>query len=177
MIADAVKRAVGDAMRGMRQAFRALVKVDQLERGIQLASGEGLDGEALKGLELFQQFGLTSVLPAGTQVIVVPLGGRTSHAVIVASEQPTYRLALDAAGEMAIYNQWGDYVWLKQDGQMKVKAATRVEIDAPLVHLTGNLTVAGRVDVVGDVVGEGVSLPHHVHSGIAPGPGDTGGPH
>lgn len=140
MSPGAVKKALQQALASVRGAFRAKlssVSGDPVQRAVV----EGLQGEPLAGLELFQQFGLTSAPPAGTAVIVVPLGGRTSASVIVATEAAAYRLQLGAQGEMAIYNQWGDSVWLKQGGEIAIKASAKVEIDTPLVHITGALKV------------------------------------
>ncbi|MGE0333100.1 MAG: phage baseplate assembly protein V [Ramlibacter sp.] len=165
MIGDAVKRYVGDAMRQVRLAFRAVGSATKASetRRIRLVDGEGLAGEQLKSVELFQQFGFTSALPAGTQLVVLPLGGRTSHAVVIATENAAYRLEVKESGEVALYNQWGDYVWLKKEGQMVLKAATSVEIDTPLAHFTGSVVVAEAVTVGVDVVAAGISLVDHVH--------------
>ena len=37
------------------------------------------------------------------------------------------------------------YVWFKEGGEVVVKATTKVTIDAPLTHCTGNLTAAGTI--------------------------------
>lgn len=140
MSPGAVRKAVQQGLASVRGAFRA--KLASVSGGpVQRAGVEGLQGEPLSGLELFQQFGFTSAPPGGTSVIVVPLGGRTSASVIVATEAGAYRLQLGAQGEVAIYNQWGDSVWLKQGGEIAIKASTKVEIDSPLVHIKGALKV------------------------------------
>ncbi|WP_254000364.1 phage baseplate assembly protein domain-containing protein, partial [Kingella kingae] len=43
-------------------------------------------GRQLLDIEQLQQFGFTSHAPAHTDVIVVPLGGDTSHGIVIASE-------------------------------------------------------------------------------------------
>jgi phage baseplate assembly protein gpV len=42
--------------------------------------------------------------------------------------------------------------------------------------ITGNITVTGRIDVTEDVTATGISLVSHVHGGVTPGGGTTGGP-
>ncbi|STU35668.1 Mu-like prophage protein gp45 [Klebsiella pneumoniae] len=67
---------------------------------IQQVQVKGLAGEQLQDAELFQHFGFTSCPPAGTQCIVLPIGGQTSHAIIIATENGAYRLQV-ASGEVA----------------------------------------------------------------------------
>jgi phage baseplate assembly protein V len=139
------------AMAGVRQAFRGVLGQSKVDTPIQLANIDGLAGEAVSGLEIFQQFGCTSTLPAGTTVIALPLGGRTSASVIVATEHAAYRLKLNEAGEVAIYNQDGDHVWIKRNGQIQIKASVHVEIDCPLVSTTQDMVVGGNLAAVGSI--------------------------
>jgi phage baseplate assembly protein V len=150
-IANQIRRALGN----VRSAFRAVL--GQLDSGkpVQLANIDGLAGEPLPGIEVFQQFGITSTMPPGTTVIALPLGGRTSASVIVASEHAAYRLKLTAAGEVAIYNQDGDHVWIKRNGQIVIKASVQVAIDAPLVTALHDLAVGGNVTVGGNLTAAG----------------------
>ena len=55
-------------------------------------------------------------------------------------------------------------------GQPVTVKAPQVTLDTPQTHVTGDVTVDG------DVVASGISLVHHVHSGIMPGPANTGEP-
>lgn len=145
MSLDIIRREIARGMASSRQAFRGLLgSVDKTKR-VQLASLEGLNGEALQGAELFQHFGFTSAPPAGTQVIVLPLGGKTSAAVLVATENGNYRLQLGADGECAIYNQWGDHVWMKQNRVIDVTAALSVDFTTPTVNMSGALHVVGNI--------------------------------
>ena len=138
---DVIRREVERAKAGVRQAFRGLLgSLDKAKR-VQLANLDGVAGEALPAMELFQQFGFTSAPPAGTQLIVLPLGGKTSAAVIVASEHGAYRLQLGADGECAIYNQWGDHVWLKQNGEMVAVASAKITATAPIVNINAATSV------------------------------------
>lgn len=155
MSPDQVKRAIRIAMAGVRSAFLGVVGNVKRTSPIQRATVDGLASEAIPGVELWQHFGFTSTPPAGTQAIVLPLGGRTSASVIVATEAAAVRLVLNQAGEVAIYNQDGDYVWLKRNGHIKVKSALEVTIDAPTTNVTGNLAVAGNVSAGGNVTAIG----------------------
>lgn len=141
MVTERIKQGLAS----VRQAFRASLQGVQLGRPVQLLRATGLAGEPLPDVELMQHFGLTSAPPDGAQLIAVPLGGRTSATVIVASEHGSYRLRLGARGEVALYNQWGDHVHLQADGTVHLQARTQVVIDAPTVRCTGDLEVDGQV--------------------------------
>ncbi|HBS2747328.1 TPA: phage baseplate assembly protein, partial [Klebsiella quasipneumoniae subsp. quasipneumoniae] len=101
------------ALRGIRLAFRGRLTRVKSGLSIQQVQLKGLAGEQLQDAELFQHFGFTSCPPAGTQCIVLPIGGQTSHAIIIATENGAYRLQV-ASGEMAIYSEEGAYVHIKK---------------------------------------------------------------
>ena len=71
---------------------------------------------------LFQQFGFTSALPDNSDVIVLPLLGRSGLSVIIASENGKFRLKGLVKGETAIYDAQGKYILLKKDGGIIVEA-------------------------------------------------------
>lgn len=171
-----IRREIGRALAGTRSAFRAVQTGLVLATRIQRASGEGLAGEELSDMELFQQFGFTSTPPKGTQLIVIPLGGRTSAAIVVATEHGTYRFKLDADGEAALYNQWGDVIHLRQDRKIHVKAAAEVMVETPLATFSGDVQVEGTLTAAVDVIGGGISLKTHKHGGVQAGGAQTGVP-
>lgn len=55
-------------------------------------------------------------------------------------------------------------------GEAVTVKAPSVTLDTPQTHITGDVTVDG------DVVASGISLVHHVHSGVMSGPANTGEP-
>lgn len=185
---DQIRREVARGLAGARGAVRAVLQGISLAQRIQRVQAEALAGEQLQDVELMQQFGFTSAPPDGAQLIVLPLGGRTSAAVVVATEHGSYRFKLGAQGEMAIYNQWGDFVHMKADRSIHVKAAAKLFVEAPLAEFTGNVTVAGTLGVTGavttgstivaagNVTGAGKSLATHTHGGVQAGGSNTGAP-
>ena len=173
---EQIRREVQRGLAGMRSAVRAVLQGMAIAQRIQRVDAEALAGEQLQDVELMQHFGFTSAPPAGAQLIVLPLGGRTSAAVVIASEHGDYRFHLNAQGEAALYNQWGDVVHMQADRSIRLVAATKVRIESPLVEVTGNLTVAGTIVATGNVTGAGKSLATHVHSGVAFGVSNTGAP-
>jgi len=160
-------RHIQRALAGVRSGFRAVLAGLDRSPKVQLASGEGLADERLQAHELFQQFGFTSAPPAGTQMIMLPLGARTSAAVVVATEHGNYRVVLGAQGEVCVYSLWGDRVHLREDRTilvqapkvvvdaatsmtintpvLTVNASTQVNLNTPLVHATGDVTAVGNV--------------------------------
>lgn len=158
---EQMRREIARAMAGVRGAIRAVQTGLTLATRLQRVSVDGLAGESIPELELFQQFGLTSAPPDGSQVILLPLGGRTSAAVVIATEHGAYRFRLDAKGEAALYNQWGDVVHMRQDRTIHLVAATQVLIDAPLlqvngqIHSTGNITSDANITAAGNVFDQG----------------------
>lgn len=57
-----------------------------------------------------QQFGLTSMPPAGTQVVVIPIGGATTHSVVVATENGNFRVKnLKGGGGGYLRSVWLNY--------------------------------------------------------------------
>ncbi|NYY42937.1 baseplate assembly protein [Escherichia coli] len=105
---------------------------------------------------VLQQFGFSSVLPAGTDVVVMSLAGNRSSAVVVASGHQSYRINDLSSGEVVVYNQWGQYVRLGEDGvvveaagqPVTVNSATTLEVTAtdgvtlktPSLKVTGDIT-------------------------------------
>jgi phage gp45-like len=150
-----IKQMLARAQAATRAAFRGVLGQLDVSKPVQLANIDGLAGEAIEGLELLQQFGFTSAPPAGTTVIALPLGGRTSASVIVATEHGAYRLKLTAAGEAALYNQDGDHVWLKRNGHVHIKASMQVEIETPNVLMHQNLAVGGSITAGGAIAANG----------------------
>lgn len=167
---EAIRREVERGLRAVRQAFRGVLRGQQLQTQVQRARVSGLAGEDVPDAEVMQHFGFSSAIPAGADVIVVPVGGKTAQSVVIASELGAVRIQLDAAGETVIYNQWGDRVHLKQDRTILVQAEVAVTIQAPTVTMSGDLVVDG------DVTASGISLVHHVHAGVQTGGGSTGAP-
>lgn len=142
---DHIRREIGRALSGMRAAFRAVQTGLTIATRIQRVSGEGLSDEKLADMELFQQFGLSSAPPDGSELIVIPLGGRTSASVVIATEHGTYRFKLGSQGEAALYNQWGDVVHMRQDRTIHMVAQLQVLIDAPLLQVNGQIHSTGNI--------------------------------
>ncbi|OXI36775.1 phage baseplate assembly protein V [Burkholderia aenigmatica] len=185
-----VQKQIDRAFAGVRQAYRAVISLCASDTPVQLAQVDGLAGETTPDVEVFQHYGITSNPPAGSMAVVVPLGGKTSHSVIVATEHASYRLAGLQPGEVAIYTDEGDSIVLRRGRviditteTLNIKAATAVNIDTPIVNMAQRLNVKeqitgqggmsvsggdgvevdGSMKVSQDVTAAGKSLVHHKH--------------
>ena len=154
------------ALRAVRLPFRARLTARNDAPGLQLAQAEGLAGEQAQAVEILQQFGFCSGVPAGSDLIVLPLAGRTSAGVIIATENAACRLKV-GPGEVRIYSQEGAYIHIKQGriiemdcdelavtvknnarltaGQgVTISANGGIRLDTPQTTVTGNLTATGE---------------------------------
>ena len=184
MDARTVDSRIGRALARVRLAFRAVLSALDTKPGVQLAQADGLAGEKLQAAELMQHFGFTSAPPAGAQCIVLPMGGKSAHSVIVATEAGAYRVDGLKSGEVAVYNKSGARIMLKEGKVIEIEcdrfmvtAKESIGMYAPVWDMgadedgegevegtwRGNLHITGtsRADV--DHVSGDVSLRHHLH--------------
>lgn len=61
-------------------------------------------------------------------------------------------------------------------GEAVTLKAPSVTLDTPQTEITGEVHIVGNVTVDADVVASGISLVHHIHDGVIPGPATTGEP-
>ncbi|WP_175992263.1 phage baseplate assembly protein V [Burkholderia vietnamiensis] len=189
MIREFQKR-LDRALAGVRQAYRAVISLCASDTPVQLAQVDGLAGETTPDVEVFQHYGMTSNPPAGSMAVVIPLGGKTSHGVIVATEHASYRIQGLQRGEVALYTDEGDSIVFRRGRiidigteTLNIKATKQVNIDTPDVNVTHQLNVQeqitgqggmavsggngmkvdGSVKVTQDVEAGGKSLVHHKH--------------
>ncbi|MGT3353865.1 phage baseplate assembly protein domain-containing protein [Yersinia enterocolitica] len=101
------------------------------------------------------EFGFSSGLPAGTDVVIGFLGGDRSSAVIIGSNHQSFRHVGLNSGETVIYSQWGQYVKLTEAGiiieangqpvtvnnatEVTINAAEKVRLNTPLLEVSGDI--------------------------------------
>ncbi|ELW7373657.1 phage baseplate assembly protein [Yersinia enterocolitica] len=101
------------------------------------------------------EFGFSSGLPAGTDVVIGFLGGDRSSAVIIGSNHQSFRHVGLNSGETVIYSQWGQYVKLTDAGiiieandqpvtvnnttEVTINAAEKVRLNTPLLEVSGDI--------------------------------------
>ena len=142
---------------------RAILRVVDDTMPIQAVQADLLSGETRDRVERMQEYGFTSVPLPGCRGIALFVGGDRSHGAVIATEDNRYRKKGLGAGEVAIYTDEGDSIYLKRGRIIQITAANGVVVNAPTV------TVAS-----GDVIASGISLVNHVHPGCQG--GTTGAP-
>lgn len=171
MIREIDKR-INRAMGRIRQAFRGVINTVNTAPGVSLLQVSGMAGETAQDNELFQDYGFSSVPPAGTECVVLPIGGKTSQGIIIATEHAAYRIKALQGGEVAIYTAEGDSIVLKNGHlievttqTLKINAATKVEMNTPLLQVND-----------GDIKADDISLKNHRTSEVQSGTGVSGVP-
>jgi len=156
VMAQLVRDQVARGMRTVRQAFRATAASNSHAGPLIGVEMQGLAGESVSG-ELFQHYGFSSAPLAGAEYLVIPVGGKSGHAVVVASEDGRYRLKLQD-GEVSLYTDEGDYVHMKRGRVIEVvtddlvfKVKNKVRFETPLVEMSGDQHIAGSIKADGEI--------------------------
>jgi phage baseplate assembly protein V len=151
-----IDERISRKLAGMRQAFRGVVTLVRAAGAVQFVQGEGIKGEKVQGAEMFQHYGYTSNPPAGTMCVVLPMGGKTGHGIVIATEHGTYRLKNLQPGEVALYSDEGDSVILKRGRVMEVTTQTlTVNCATATVNCTGKATIKAAGGIDADGAGDG----------------------
>lgn len=153
---------IARALNALRKPFRMVIDRVTPGKGVKKVYGEGLANESVKGAELFQQYGLSSCPPGGTMAVVVPLGGVSTHAMVVATEHATFGVNLET-GEVAVYHREGHFIHLKNGRLIEVECddyriqCKRFEVTATdgASVTTPRLVASDQVEVNGLVTGKG----------------------
>jgi len=108
---------------------------------------------------MFSPYGLMHHPPNGSLVTLWGQGAMESNKIGMADDPKNRTLKNLSQGEVALGNyQTGNYIFFDKDGNCTIKADNVNVISGSLTHNGVN---------VGD---------NHVHSGVLPGPNNTGGP-
>ncbi|WP_413493876.1 phage baseplate assembly protein [Morganella psychrotolerans] len=111
--------------------------------------------EVRDGTYRMTEFGFSSSLPPGSDVLIGYLGGNRSGAVVIASNHPGSRHVGLSPGESVVYNLWGMYIHLTEEGvvieannkdvivnnadKVTVNAKTEVVLNTPLLKVSGDV--------------------------------------
>ena len=184
-----VQRLIAPLHRKLRLIFdRAVVTMvsDSLQRqNLQL---KALADENPDEVERFQNYGLTSVPPAGSEAIIAAIGGQRSGLVAIAVEDKSCRPKGGQEGDVVLYHLEGHNLLFTKDGKaiLTVKEVTLVasekltiicpdnEIQGPLkvtgpiscedaISASGGISSAGEIHADGDITAGDISVSHHTH--------------
>ncbi|EJK7241903.1 phage baseplate assembly protein V [Salmonella enterica] len=109
-----ISQRINQALARIRQAFRIRLGATDSAAAVQRIQAQGIGNENLQGAEMFQHYGFTSHPQPGTMGIVLPLGGVSSHGIVIATEHGAYRLKSLKPGEVALYTDEGAKIVLKR---------------------------------------------------------------
>lgn len=163
-LSQVIQQKAQGAVDEIRQAFRGVLHLVKSADNIQKVQASGLADETLQDVELMQQFGFTSVPPANTQAVILPIGGQTTHGIVIATENGSFRLKNLQGGEVAIYDESGSSIVLKKGrlieidcDVLKINATTKVDISSPLVETDQVFTAQGQINGNGGMAVQGGS--------------------
>ncbi|MBV7315442.1 phage baseplate assembly protein V [Shewanella sp. NIFS-20-20] len=107
--------------------------------------------ESADNIERFQNYGISSVPPAGSEAILAALGGSLSGLVAIAVEDKKYR-PKGESGDVFLYHLEGHKIRLTKDGKILVTAtdvifevANSFTIISPETLIQGPLHVTGGI--------------------------------
>ncbi|VUX47848.1 hypothetical protein DF3PA_80008 [Candidatus Defluviicoccus seviourii] len=129
---------------------RAVVHTTDAAGKIQRLQVEAMAGEVMDGAEHLQEYGFASNPLPGAEAVVTFGAGRRNHPIVLAVADRRYRLRAQAAGEVAIYDDQGQYVLLARDG-------IRV-FSAQIVTVTGREIAIDATETVAMTAGQRISL-------------------
>lgn len=132
---SALQQLLQQALRPLRQQLQNLVAravVDLVNDGAKMQALQVtiLDGETRDDAERFQQYGLTSVPLEGAEAVVLSVGGRRDHLLVLAVDDRRNRLKDLEAGEVALYTYEGAKVHLKRGRIVVEDSEIRLGSDA-----------------------------------------------
>lgn len=118
-------------------------------------------------------FGYTANPPVGTDAALNFGDGDRSRGMVVASNNQPVRPKGLLAGEVMIYDNAGNHVYLRQGGIIEVIAATKVRLVTPRLEVTGDV-----IDHCDDGAGRTMAQMRtfdktHLHPGVSSGSAHT----
>jgi phage baseplate assembly protein V len=112
------------ATRIANSVARAVVKLADDAKKLQILQVGALADETIDGAEHHQSYGFSSVPLAGAEAVVVFPNGDRSHPLVIAVSDRRYRPTGGQAGQVTVYNHTGAKVTLTADGDIVLQPAT-----------------------------------------------------
>lgn len=178
----AIRRELIAVNRRIRNlSARGIVQLSDAGKLLQTLQLTVLKDEVLDNVEHFEPHGFTSRPKKGSEAIILCQGGNRSSAITIMVSDRRVRLQGLAEGEVALYDDADNKIHLKQNGTVAIASPKSVDVTAPDVTMSGNLTVIGDIsganltasgnvsDANGDMAEIRSVFNGHKH------PGDSGG--
>lgn len=119
------------ATRVANTVARAVVKLADDGRKLQLLQLGVLAGETIDHCEHHQPYGFSSVPLAGAEAVVVFPNGDRSHPLVVAVSDRRYRPTGGQPGQVTMYNNAGATIVMLPDGTIEIRSASGVATKLP----------------------------------------------
>lgn len=130
-------RLIGPYARRIRQmVVRGKVTGVDDSGALQIMQASLLEG-ARDRIERFQQYGLAGNPPAGAESVRLSVQGSPDHSVIIAVEHRKYRMKGLESGEVALYDDQEQVVYLTREG-IRIESGRRVTVESPEINLGGD---------------------------------------
>lgn len=143
---------------------RAVVRIVTDSLGRQNLQIQSLADETNDDVERFQNYGFSSVPPAGSEAIVVAVGGRRGGLVAIAVEDKGARPRDGDEGDVFLYHQEGHIIRLKKDGVIEITGKTVNLIGEEEIGIIGKqINVTGPVTFTDDINVKDKSFLQHIH--------------
>uniref|UniRef100_UPI0035C70238 phage baseplate assembly protein V n=1 Tax=Serratia quinivorans TaxID=137545 RepID=UPI0035C70238 len=163
--AENIARSITAMSRRLRlMVDRAVVRIVTDSLGRQNLQVQSLADETNDDVERFQNYGVTSVPPAGSEAIVIAVGGRRSGLVAIAVEDKKSRPKGLDPGDVCVYHSEGHNIILKKGGLIELRGKTvnlvaeeSCDIVSKLINVTGPTNFSEDIQV------QGKSFLEHIH--------------
>lgn len=121
------RQDLSEAIKSVRGWARGIVRIASVgsvssDGKVQTAKSEAMDGQSDAGVEIFEQYGLTSAPPGGSEGIALKVGGSRDHTVLVCIGNRASRPPL-VGNEVKLYHLSGSSITLRDDGSIEVTPA------------------------------------------------------
>ncbi|HHB6895295.1 TPA: phage baseplate assembly protein V [Klebsiella pneumoniae] len=154
--------AIGRRLRLM--VDRALVRIVTDSLGRQNLQVQSLADETNDDVERFQNYGFSSVPPAGSEAIVVAVGGRRGGLVAIAVEDKGSRPRGGEEGDVILYHQEGHIIRLKKNGVIEITGKkVNVVAEESCDIISKQTTITGPTNFTEDIMVKGKSFLKHFH--------------
>lgn len=126
-------------------------------------------GESADNIERFQNYGMSSYPPLGSEAIVAALNGNLAKLVAIAVEAKQYRPQGDL-GDVFLYHLEGHNIRLTKDGKLLITATDVIynatnsfTIISPNTTVQGPLHVTENITTDADMIASNISYLGHKH--------------
>ena len=148
---DHLKFVLKKIKRQLQTMFvRALVNAVQDQPNHIYIDATGFAEQHIANIEHLQQYGHFSHPLPGAQTILACIAGNPEHPIAILVDDPRYKPDDTAPGDAVVYNHVGDFLHIKADGSIVMKASAKIRMETPILECTGD--IIDRCDEQGNSV-------------------------